>query len=128
MKKKIIITIITTIILILLFITIKNLIYGTDTDYIADYMPGPSIQMGNTIISGNSGGSHSFVIVAHRTTMFRVFGFVIFNILFSVFYTKILFKTKIYSTKKDIIYSFVVFLVPLIICYALIYSQLGYTC
>lgn len=127
MKKKIIITIITTIILTLLFITAKNLIYGTDTDYIADYMPSPSLQIGNTIIPGNSGNSDNFVSVAHKTTMLRLFGFIIFNILFSIFYTIILFKTKIYTTKKDIIYSFVVFILPLRICYALIYSQLGYT-
>lgn len=128
MKKKIIITIITTIILTILFVTSKNLIYGTDTDYIADYMPSPSLQIGNTTIPGNSGNSDNFVIIAHGTTMLRLFWFIIFNIIFSFFYTIILFKTKIYKTKKDIIYSFAVFILPLIVCYSLIYSQLGYTC
>ena len=128
MKNKIIITIITTIIITLLFIIAKNLIYGTHTDYIADYMPSPSMKIGNTIIPGNSGSSDGFASLAHKTTMVRLFWFIIFNILFSILYTIILFKTKLYTTKRDLIYTLIVFIVPLIICYALIYSQLGWTC
>lgn len=128
MKKKIIITIITTIIITLLFIIAKNLIYGTDTDYIADYTPSLSVKIGNTIIPGSSGDSDSFASSAHETTMHRLFGFIIFNILFSILYTIILFKTKLYETKRDLIYTLIVFILPLIICYTLIYSQLGWTC
>ena len=124
MNKKIIITIITTIIITLLFIIAKNLIYGTDTYYIADYMPSFSMKIGNTIIPGSSDG---FASLAHKTTMHRLFCFIIFNILFSVFYTVILFKIKLYTTKRDLIYTLIVFILPLIICYVLIYSQLGCT-
>ena len=35
---------------------------------------------------------------------------------------------EIYEKKADLIYTLIVFILPLIICYALIYSQLGYTC
>ena len=114
--KKIIITIITTIIITLLFIIVKNLIYGTATDFIADYM------------TPSSSTENEFVILAHVTTIRRLFGFIIFNILFSIFYTKILFKTNFYVARRDLIYTFIVFIVPLIICYVLIYSQLDYTC
>jgi hypothetical protein len=127
MKKKIIVTISTTVIITLIFIIAKNLIYGTETDYIANYMPKAPIQIGNTIISGNSGSFEGFASLAHKTTMSRLFGFIIFNILFSIFYTVILFKTKLYTAKKDIIYTLIVFIVPLRVCYTLIYSQLGCT-
>lgn len=122
MKKKMIITIIATTIITLLFIIAKNLIYGTDTDYIADYMPSFSI------ISGTHHSSSNFASLAHRTTIHRLFWFIIFNISFSILYTIILFKTKLYEKKADLIYTLIVFILPLIICYALIYSQLGYTC
>lgn len=122
MKKKIIITIIATTIITLLFIIAKNLIYGTDTDYIADYMPSLSI------IPGTYHSSSDFASLAHSTTIHRLFWFIIFNISFSILYTIILFKTKLYETKTDLIYTLIVFILPLIICYALIYSQLGYTC
>jgi hypothetical protein len=122
MKKKIIVTIITTAIITLIFVIAKNLIYGTRTDYIADYMPGPSMQTGNTSIS------ERFATLAHETTMSRLFWFIIFDILFSIFYTKTLFKNKVYTAKKDIICTLIVFIVPLIVCYVLIYNQLGWTC
>ena len=117
MKKKIIITIVTTIILTSLFIIAKNLIYGTDIDYIADYMPGPLTEMTRK----------PFASLAYETTMLRLFWFIIFNVVFSIFYTIILFKIKLYKTKKDVIYTFVVFIVPLTICYVLIRSQLSAT-
>lgn len=128
MKKKIIITIIATTIITLLFIIAKNLIYGTDTDYIADYMPSFSLEIRNTIIPGDLDSSNDFASLAHRTTIHRLFWFIIFNISFSILYTIILFKTNLYETKRDLIYTLIVFILPLIICYALIYSQLGYTC
>lgn len=124
MKKKIIITIIATTIITLLFIIAKNLIYGTDTDYIADYMPSLSIIPGTY----HSSSSSDFASLAHSTTIDRLFWFIIFNISFSILYTIILFKTKLYEKKADLIYTLIVFILPLIICYALIYSQLGYTC
>jgi hypothetical protein len=127
MIKKIIVTISTTVIITLIFIIAKNSIYGTKTDYIADYMPSIQMQFGNTIL-GNSGSTERFEILAHKTTMSRLFWFIIFNILFSIFYTVILFKTKLYTEKKDIIYTLIVFIVPLIVCYTLIYGQLGFTC
>ena len=127
MNKKIIITIITTIIITLLFIIAKNLIYGTDTYYIADYMPSFSMKIGDTIIPSYSGSSDGFASLAHKTTMHRLFCFIIFNILFSIFYTVILLKIKLYTTKGDLIYTLIVFILPLIICYVLIYSQLGCT-
>lgn len=125
MKKKIIVTIITTLIITLIFITAKILIYGTSTSYIANYMPGPQMQIGDTTIPENS---EDFASLAQEITIFRLFGFIIFNILFSIFYTVTLFKTKLYTTKKDIIYTLIVFILPLIICYALIYCQLGRVC
>ena len=70
----------------------------------------------------------NFSQVAHKTAMIRLFIFFIFDILFSIFYTKTLFKTKVYTNKKDIIYSLIVFAIPLIICYMLIYYQLSWTC
>ena len=124
MKKKIIITIIATTIITLLFIIAKNLIYGTDTDYIADYMPSLSIIPGTY----HSSSSSDFASLAHSTTIDRLFWLIIFNISFSILYTIILFKTKLYETKTDLIYTLIVFILPLIICYALIYSQLGYKC
>lgn len=62
MKKKIIITIIIT----LLFIITKNLIYRTDTYYIADYIPDLSMKIGNTITSDNSDSSDGFASLAHK--------------------------------------------------------------
>ncbi len=113
MKKKIMITIITTMIVTVLLIIAKNLIYGTETDYIADYMP-PADDM------------VYFPILAHTTTMLRLFWFIVLNALFCIFYTVILFKKNIYTTEKDIIYTCFVFIIPLIVCYFFIYSQLDY--
>ena len=106
MNKKIIITTITTIIITLLFIIAKNLIYGTDTYYIADYMPSFSMKIGDTIIPSNSGSSDGFASLAHKTTMHRLVCFIIFNILFSVFYTVILFKIKLYTKSSEIYIEF----------------------
>ncbi len=128
MKKKLKITIITTIIITVFFIIVKTLIYGIDTDYIADYMPGSSVIIVSQNIPDNSNISDDFASLAHKTTVLRLFWFIIFNILFSIFYTLILFKTKLYETKRDLIYTLIVFILPLIICYALIYTQLGWTC
>ena len=90
-------------------------------------MPSFSMKIGDTIIPSNSGSSDGFASLAHKTTMHRLFCFIIFNILFSIFYTVILFKIKLYTTKGDLIYTLIVFILPLIICYVLIYSQLGCT-
>ena len=97
MKKKMIITIIATTIITLLFIIAKNLIYGTDTDYIADYMPSLSIIPGTY----HSSSSSDFASLAHSTTIDRLFWFIIFNISFSILYTIILFKTKLKKVEME---------------------------
>ena len=127
MKKKILFTIIATIILAVAFVVIKNWIYGTKREYIADYMPSPSFTIGNTTYPGKSGSTAGFPILAHKRTMIRLIPFILSNAVISIIYTIILFKRNVYQNKKDILYTCIVFLVPLLVCYFFIYSQFGYT-
>ena len=117
MKKKLITTLKVTIIVTLIFIIIKFLIWGVETEYIADYMPPTNVK--NITID--------FIKVATGTTMLRLFLFTILNMVISIIYTKIAFKRNIYTNKKDRLYSLILFFVPLIVCFCLIFSQLSYT-
>ena len=105
----------------LFFVYVKILIFGTETDFIADYMPG---SLPSTPYPFNT---FPFVSLARKVALLRLSGFIIFNIVFCILYSKILFKVKIYKAKKDLIYTYIIFIIPLIICYILIYNQLHYT-
>lgn len=117
MKKKITTTIIATIIITIIFIATNWLLFGIGTNYIADYMPPTNV----TNIEAD------FASVALKTTMIRLLLFIILNIMISIIYTQRAFKTKLYTTKKDILFTVVLFIIPLIVCFFLIYSQLDYT-
>lgn len=51
----------------------------------------------------------------------RVRIFIVINAIITSFYTIIVFKKKIYTTKKDIIFSLIVFIIPVLISYFLIH-------
>ena len=78
MKKKLITTLKVTITVTLIFIIIKFLIFGIETDYIADYMPPTNVKNINL----------DFIKVAITTTMFRLFWFIMLNMGISIIYTK----------------------------------------
>ena len=136
MKRKIIITIIVTLIITLLLIITKNLMYGTHTIFISDYMPTPRI--GKITMIGNffyetyseeetSKDVKDFPALARSEAFSKLTLFIIANAVFSIVYTVIMYKRKEYTNKSDLLYSLIVFIIPLIVCYILIYNQIGFT-
>ena len=133
MKKKIIITLVTICIISLVFLIVKGIIFGWDTEYI-NMMPGPilSVKNGNIVEIGYSTGED---VVEYEVYNFkdnynieiislkRLTIFFLLNIFFTTMYSVVVYKNKIYNKKIDVLLSLLVLFIPLLITYFVICSQ-----
>lgn len=121
MKRSIPIIISISILTIIALISI-NLIYGSDTIYIADYEPGISYD-------GNIGKEEPFISVALKNLIKDMPIIILINLLPTVICLGALFKTKILSkSKKDIIIIVLIAIIPIVISSIKLFYQYGSTC
>ncbi len=115
---KIVLTLIFIILLSTLLTFIKLTLFGTDTIYIADYMPSPDVVK----------SSSDFPLVALKATFTHGIPLIIIHTIFTIILSIILIKQHILIGIKDFLYPLLIFIVPLIIVLIELYSQFGYTC
>ena len=115
---KIALTLIFIILLSILLTFIKLTLFGTDTIYIADYMPSPDVVK----------NSSDFPLVALKATFTRGIPLIIIHTIFTIILSIILIKQHILIGTKDFLYPLLIFIVPLIIVLIELYLQFGYSC
>lgn len=118
MIKNIIITIVSIIAITIVLILMNNFIYGTDTIYIADYMPGPMEEK-----------MPPFLVVAIENLIGDMTLAIIIGIIIATIERKILYKKNIFEKNKiDKILIVLIYIIPIAISAIKLFLLYGYTC
>ena len=130
--KKYIFSIIAIFCLTLILGYMKYKMFGNETIYIEDYMPGGEIVLynsnGETTYS-ESGDIKDFPKKALRKTISYSIGLLIINIILAVITRVIFIKwLKIFEPKKDYLLTIAIAVIPVILIAIQLYNQMGYTC
>ena len=115
--KKIVLSIIAIILLIIILGLIKYLVFGNDDIIIADYMP-----------TGLSHGDTSnFPKTALRMTQGISMLLFLVNILLTIAVRSIFIKKNVFEQKKDYLLTLAIAIIPVIPIAIQLYYQMGYT-
>ena len=112
MKKKVLITIITIIILTLIFILVDKIFNKESNEIILNYEPGSHSYM-NSIRSQD---------IVYDKVISRLIPFILSYVPFFIVYGIAVTKLKIFTQNKDIIYILLIFIIPLLFCYCYFYA------
>jgi len=118
MKKNILIAIISIILISILLILINTCIYGSDTIYIADYMPGPIEEK-----------MPPFIVVAIGRLINDMIIATIIGIIIVTIESKILYKKNIFEKNKiNKILVLLIYIMPIVISAINLFMLYDYTC